>query len=530
MGKGVAVILATTVVGVLAVALTDQGTSPTVLVAVATVLPAIAAINSIRRGRERGGREGLAWHVLAIAMAMMTPIYVFHHVGWSVAEYTFVTLAYICGATAAIIIPLPTVGIHQRIVASLDSLSIGIVVATAAFWLVSRSELETISVSGWIVANAAIMSVVAYIAMRRGQRGGDWPLVWLATGTAGYLGGALLTALSPIGYVIGGSADYSYVIGMMGFALAPTVRDTKQNRVLRPVRWTYVLIPYVFVAALAAILVGYIVFNWQDDPTGTIVVLGLLLTMAIAVIRQLAMIAAQRRKMEVEQRGVIATVSHELRTPLTSIVGFLDMLEAWDSFSDDEKIEMVSLMRGQSHVLARVVDDLVSLARSEIESTALTQRWMRVADLIGYAIGAVPELDQVNATFEIPSGLEVYADRDRMLQVIANFLSNAVNYGGNEVAIVARKDSRGSVIEVHDNGPGVPDIFHLVIWERFERGPQRQSSIPGSGIGLSVARGIAHAHGGATGYRRSERLGGACFSIAIPDGEEMPAVRSVAAV
>jgi signal transduction histidine kinase len=524
--RAVAAVPAIAAVGAVAVALTGEESSTAVwaVTACATVLPAIASFTSIKKGRRIGGREGLAWITFGLSMAMMTPIYLADQLDSAIAEYTFVVLAYALGATAAVIVPLPAVDRYQRVITSLDSLSIGVVVATGTFWVVSRSDLGHSSTIMWVVADAAIMAMIGYIAMRRGQgRRTDWPLFWLVLGTAGYLGGTLISAISATDYQIGHPADYAYMAGMMAFALAPTVRDTVVNsHVLRPVRWSHVIVPYYFVAALTIMLVFHLLLNWRVDPTGTIVVLGLLITMVIAVGRQLAMIAGQRRKIEIEQRGVIATVSHELRTPLTSIVGFLDMLEAWDSFPEDEKIEMVTLMRGQSHVLARVVDDLVSVARSEIDSTNLTRTRIHAADLLGYAVAGVPELDHVHASFEILPGLELDADRERMIQIVTNFLSNAVNYGNGEVAIVAHRSPQGPVIEVHDNGPGVPDLYEIAVWERFERGPQRQSAIPGSGIGLSVARGIARAHGGDAQYRRSERLGGSCFSVVIPDPVARP--------
>lgn len=82
------------------------------------------------------------------------------------------------------------------------------------------------------------------------------------------------------------------------------------------------------------------------------------------------------------------------------------------------------------------------------------------------------------------------------------------------------------VIEVHDAGPGVPKRHELVIWDRFERGPNRyNASVPGTGIGLAVVAAIAEAHGGSVGYRRSEALGGGCFWIELPgrvDTEKPP--------
>ena len=100
-------------------------------------------------------------------------------------------------------------------------------------------------------------------------------------------------------------------------------------------------------------------------------------------------------------------------------------------------------------------------------------------------------------------------------------LSNAVRYGGENATVVARADNGDLLLEVHDDGPGVPRKYELMIWQRFERGPNRLNAVvPGSGIGLAVTKAIAKAHGGSAGYRRSDRLGGACFWIVSPAGSE----------
>ncbi|MDH5615591.1 MAG: ATP-binding protein, partial [Acidimicrobiia bacterium] len=97
-------------------------------------------------------------------------------------------------------------------------------------------------------------------------------------------------------------------------------------------------------------------------------------------------------------------------------------------------------------------------------------------------------------------------------------LTNAVRYGGDRSLIVVKREGTDLAIEVHDNGPGVPKKFELAIWERFERGPNRfNASTPGSGIGLAVVDAITRAHHGSTAYRQSERLGGACFRVVLPN-------------
>ncbi len=79
-------------------------------------------------------------------------------------------------------------------------------------------------------------------------------------------------------------------------------------------------------------------------------------------------------------------------------------------------------------------------------------------------------------------------------------------------------DHGNLVLEVHDNGRGVPKRDHNLMWNRFERGAHRfNAAIPGSGIGLSVVAAITEAHGGVASYRQSERLGGACFFRCITE-------------
>ncbi len=113
--------------------------------------------------------------------------------------------------------------------------------------------------------------------------------------------------------------------------------------------------------------------------------------------------------------------------------------------------------------------------------------------------------------------LVVYGDQERLRQVLTNFVTNAVRYGGGRVHVAAGSSAGSVVVEVHDDGPGVPKKYELSVWDRFERGSHRLlSGVPGSGLGLAIARQLIEGHGGQTGYRRSEILGGACFWFVVP--------------
>ena len=110
------------------------------------------------------------------------------------------------------------------------------------------------------------------------------------------------------------------------------------------------------------------------------------------------------------------------------------------------------------------------------------------------------------------------ADPDRLRQAVAHLVANARRYGGPTVEVTATVSTTAVSIQVHDDGPGIPTRHLNTIWNQLERGPRRlDASKPGLGMGLPIVRAIALAHGGTARYERSQRLGGACFTIVIPN-------------
>jgi K+-sensing histidine kinase KdpD len=127
------------------------------------------------------------------------------------------------------------------------------------------------------------------------------------------------------------------------------------------------------------------------------------------------------------------------------------------------------------------------------------------------------EIDPSMVRVDADRNTVAFVDNQRIQHALNCLLGNAIRYGGSNIELVVGSDQSTLVLEVHDDGPGVPRKYELVIWEKFSRGPNHlNATVPGSGIGLAITRDIATAHGGLTGYRRSERLGGACFWIRLP--------------
>jgi two-component system sensor histidine kinase AdeS len=167
--------------------------------------------------------------------------------------------------------------------------------------------------------------------------------------------------------------------------------------------------------------------------------------------------------------------------------------------------------------MARLVTDLVMLARDNHRNVPLVLTERTVSSIV---VGALRGVETGNAQIEDDFVGDAYVrvDADRVRQALTNLLSNAVRYGGGHVLVTGQLVDHDLLLEVHDNGRGVPTRFETAIWERFERGAHRLNAVtPGMGIGLAIVQAIAEAHGGRAEYRKSEKLGGACFSLLIPD-------------
>ncbi len=277
------------------------------------------------------------------------------------------------------------------------------------------------------------------------------------------------------------------------------------------------VMPYLLVVVLLAThVVRY--HNTNPNNDGVLVLDALILIGAVVFLRQMLMIHRNRTRIENQRSELVASVSHELRTPLTAMVGYLTLLDQnGDEFPEEARREMLSEATGQARHMARLVSDLVMLARGKQRHVPLQITETTVSAIV---TGALRGLDTENTRIDedLDNDVLVRVDADRVRQAIANLLSNAVRYGGEHVLITRTASGNDLVLEVHDNGPGVPTRYETAIWERFERGAHRlNATTPGLGIGLAIVQAIAEAHGGRAEYRRSSRLGGACFSLLIPD-------------
>jgi signal transduction histidine kinase len=225
--------------------------------------------------------------------------------------------------------------------------------------------------------------------------------------------------------------------------------------------------------------------------------------------------AALRRSQEL-QRGFLSRLSHELRTPLTAIKGYASSLLQTDVTWDDEsELRFLTRIAAESSRLGRLVDDLLRFSAIESGILQLQRDWCDIPLVIDAAIACLPpsgsRLVGVRCAADLPP---IWADHDRLEQVFVNLLTNAVGHNppGTRVMVIAGVDGPDKVVvSVADNGPGMqPDVAQAL----FEPMRRRRSPSSGSGLGLSIARGIIEAHGGQMDL--VQPVQGTCFRIVLP--------------
>jgi signal transduction histidine kinase len=220
----------------------------------------------------------------------------------------------------------------------------------------------------------------------------------------------------------------------------------------------------------------------------------------------------------------LANVSHELRTPLDAMIGYLQLIQE-ETFGPVPRTlaEPLERVRRNTGMLTRLINDFLDLSRLEANKLAMHLETVRLAPICAEAVELVSgqvKGKPIEVLQSVPPDANVYADRDRVRQILANLLSNAIKFTERgQVEIKLRGQSDGVVaIDVSDSGVGIPTEEQAIIFEPFRRGSQA-GMVGGVGIGLALSRQLAEAMGGTVGV--SSRVGhGSTFSVTLPATEE----------
>jgi signal transduction histidine kinase len=225
--------------------------------------------------------------------------------------------------------------------------------------------------------------------------------------------------------------------------------------------------------------------------------------------------AEAHERVERERADLVATVAHELRSPLTSVKGFTaTLLAKWERFTDAQKRLMLETVDVDADRLTRLITELLDIAR--IDSGRL-QLHRQVVDLEAVArrhVAGLAASGQSPDQFEVvvPTPLpEMWIDPDKLDQVLANLLENAVRHGQGNVTIMLEPEAGGAAVTVMDEGTGVPDELVARVFTKFWRDSRRG----GTGLGLYIVKGLIEAHGGAVTVGRAPS-GGAAFRFTLP--------------
>ncbi|MEE4490500.1 sensor histidine kinase [Streptomyces sp. BE230] len=227
-----------------------------------------------------------------------------------------------------------------------------------------------------------------------------------------------------------------------------------------------------------------------------------------------------RRRNERSNAELIATVAHELRSPLTSVKGFTaTLLAKWERFTDDQKRLMLETVYADANRVTRLITELLDISRIDSGRLELRRQPVDLSAAVERHIQALTASGQDPGRFLVRTCQPlptVWADPDKVDQVLGNLLENAVRHGEGTVTIEvapapAKSDEKGTAVTVSDEGPGIPEESMARVFTRFWRGSKRG----GTGLGLYIVKGIVEAHGGTITVGRGPG-GGAEFRFILP--------------
>ncbi|HEY5943994.1 MAG TPA: DUF4118 domain-containing protein [Kofleriaceae bacterium] len=260
--------------------------------------------------------------------------------------------------------------------------------------------------------------------------------------------------------------------------------------------------------------------TFQVADRSFLITFGVMLAIGIAIgslVNRIRLAEAESRERALRARAeelrstLLSSVSHDLRTPLAVITGMATSLR--DQAADAERDQLDTIV-DEAQRLSRILTNL--LAITKVESGAEPRReWVPLDELVGSALSRFEhELAGRPLWLDVSEGL-AYVDPILTEQLLVNLLDNALKHtpAGSALEVVARREHNSALIEIRDQGPGLPTGPANQVFEKFYRGRVKASGV---GLGLAVCRAIAIAHGGRIEAAPGNE-GGAVFRVWFPD-------------
>jgi signal transduction histidine kinase len=232
----------------------------------------------------------------------------------------------------------------------------------------------------------------------------------------------------------------------------------------------------------------------------------------------------ERKKLEQAKQEFVALVSHELRSPLMSMQGFLSILSKGGYGDVSETVlKKADLAERNASRLVKLINDLLDAEKLQAGKFECTPHKTSSESIVERAVQSVKDLaDANNVSLQINCRpTEMYADEDRMVQVMVNLISNAIKYSeGKPVVVTAESSGDGIEFGVKDQGKGIPENQRSAIFERFKQiSADNKGKNRGTGLGLPIAKALVEEHGGAIGVD-TKAGSGSYFWVRLPQRQE----------
>jgi signal transduction histidine kinase len=232
---------------------------------------------------------------------------------------------------------------------------------------------------------------------------------------------------------------------------------------------------------------------------------------------------ARLRELDQLKSDFLGNVSHELRTPLAAVKGYVDnLLDGVAGPLEDKPRHYLGRVRDNAERLGRMVSDLLDLTRIEAGKIELLPQALSLVDVVSDAIDGLRHVAAargVRVTVDLRPCPAVWADPDKVHQVIANLLVNAIKFSPprGEVIVTAHPDGGGFTrLAVEDAGPGIPLAERERVFDKFYQvGRVEGERLSGTGLGLTIARHLVELHGGRI-WAEDATGGGAAFVVLLP--------------
>jgi PAS domain S-box-containing protein len=238
-----------------------------------------------------------------------------------------------------------------------------------------------------------------------------------------------------------------------------------------------------------------------------------------------------RKQLDRLKEEFVSTVSHELRTPLTSIAGSLGLLLGTAAGDLPESARrLLSIAHSNSQRLSKLVNDILDIEKLESGHVVFKFRIVELQTLIEQTVAAnrgFADAYLIHLRHDIAADLEVWADPDRLSQVITNLVSNAIKFSPPDGEVVVAAERRGNAmrISVRDHGAGIPPEFKPHVYQRFAQADGASTrKNGGTGLGLSIVKEIVTRLGGEVGFDDAPG-GGTIFYVDLQSCEQPSATQ-----